>query len=427
MTEAHRHPASPPHVRPEIELLTIPAADYPAYRRKVIFESCKWDPQVGDVNTISDQVVVLSRKTAGQLVSWTEQLAAETAELEEEIRRRPALLDTLALPRRLEAIFRKGVPPPARPALRIMRFDFHPTADGWAISEVNSDVPGGFGEAASMSRLATPFVADAQPFGHVAQLLASRTAHAVPEGSRVALVHATAYADDRQVMEYLGRHLGHEGLRPIHIAPDHITWNGPTATCIAKGNEGPLSAILRFYPCEWLPALPRSSQWQGFFLNTSTPASNHGTAMLTQSKRLPLLWDKSGCRTTAWRQLLPETIEPARLSLKRDPSWILKPALGRVGESITIPEATTPAERRNANLHAALFPRQWVAQRRFHSRPLPSSSGPVHLCIGAFALGGKACGLYGRISTLPRIDGRAQDVAILVETSPEQPHGELLS
>ena len=40
---------------------------------------------------------------------------------------------------------------PASP--RIMRFDFHPTLDGWRVSEVNSDVPGGFTEASRFARL----------------------------------------------------------------------------------------------------------------------------------------------------------------------------------------------------------------------------------------------------------------------------------
>jgi glutathionylspermidine synthase len=408
----------------DIRLVTIPDADYPTYRRTVIFESCKWDPQVGDVNTISNHIIILSRNTAEQLCRWTEYLAAETMELEEELRRKPALLAPLGLPRRLEAIFRKGVPPPANPALRIMRFDFHPTTDGWAISEVNSDVPGGFGEASCMSRLAVPFAPGTLPFGNVAGLLATRTAHAVPEGSRIALVHATSYADDRQVMEYIGRNLSAAGLQPIPVAPDHVAWSDSGAACIAAGYEGPLAAIVRFYPCEWLPALPRSARWQEYFTNATVPACNPGSALLTQSKRLPLLWDRSGCQTPTWRQLLPETVESARLSLKRNPDWILKPAFGRVGESITVPEATTAAERRKARAHATLFPRQWVAQRRFHSRPILSPSGPLHLCIGSFALGGKACGFYGRISTLPRIDGRAQDVAILVETPPVPPQGE---
>ena len=39
--------------------------------------------------------------------------------------------------------------------IRLMRYDFHPTIDGkWAVSEVNSDVPGGFAESSLLPELA---------------------------------------------------------------------------------------------------------------------------------------------------------------------------------------------------------------------------------------------------------------------------------
>jgi hypothetical protein len=39
--------------------------------------------------------------------------------------------------------------------IRLMRFDFHPSIDGnWVVTEVNSDVPGGFAEASLMPQLA---------------------------------------------------------------------------------------------------------------------------------------------------------------------------------------------------------------------------------------------------------------------------------
>ena len=39
--------------------------------------------------------------------------------------------------------------------VRLMRYDFHPTVGGgWAVSEVNSDVPGGFAEASLMPQVA---------------------------------------------------------------------------------------------------------------------------------------------------------------------------------------------------------------------------------------------------------------------------------
>jgi hypothetical protein len=44
-----------------------------------------------------------------------------------------------------------SVPTPA--AARVLRFDFHWTDQGWKISEVNSDVPGGYCEASDLPRL----------------------------------------------------------------------------------------------------------------------------------------------------------------------------------------------------------------------------------------------------------------------------------
>jgi hypothetical protein len=38
-------------------------------------------------------------------------------------------------------------------ACRIMRFDFHLTSEGWRVSEVNSDVPGGFAEAGASAAM----------------------------------------------------------------------------------------------------------------------------------------------------------------------------------------------------------------------------------------------------------------------------------
>ena len=51
-------------------------------------------------------------------------------------------------------------------AARVMRFDFHWTPDGWRISEVNSDVPGGFSEASELPLLMTPHYPGAQAAGN---------------------------------------------------------------------------------------------------------------------------------------------------------------------------------------------------------------------------------------------------------------------
>jgi hypothetical protein len=147
-----------------------------------------------------------------------------------------------------------------------------------------------------------------------------------------------------------------------------------------------VQGVVRFFPAEWLRFLPRSSGWQGFFLQ-SVSACNHPAAVLTQSKRLPLIWDRLQIPVPAWRRLLPETVDPRKLDWRNVHSWILKPAFGRVGEDISIPEAISPKERRRIYRDG----------------------------IGVFTVNGRTAGFYGRLSSLPRIDEKAQDIAVLIE------------
>jgi glutathionylspermidine synthase len=278
---------------------------------------------------------------------------------------------------------------------------------------VNSDVPGGFAEASALPRLAARYAPGAEPYrADVTGALADALTRAAGRGGRVGLVHATSYADDRQVMQCLAARLTEAGFTCAFLAPDHVRWNGG-ARSIALGQEGDLAAIVRFFPVEWLTSLPRASGWAGYF-SDAVAACNHASAILTQSKRLPLVWDRLGVPLTWWPRLLPPTAEPPRLPWRLPDGWILKPALGRVGEAITIPEAMSPKARRRAAWDAARYGRQWVAQRRFHSRPLPAADGERHLCVGVFTVDGRAAGFYGRMSRRPRIDEQAQDVPVLV-------------
>src|SRR5687768_8503417 len=146
-------------------------------------------------------------------------------------------------------------------------------------------------------------------------------------GGWVALVHATAYTDDHQVMAYLARRLGALGGTVRLVSPAQLRWHDGRA-CLAGGREA-AGVIARFYPAEWLADLPRDCHWQRFFRNGVTPVSNPATALLTQSKRLPLLWDRLRTPMTTWRALLPETRHPRDVPWRETDGWVLKPALGR--------------------------------------------------------------------------------------------------
>jgi len=396
----------------DVFLMSIPKEEYQNFRYRVIFEGCKWDPQVGDENTIADEVVILSAAAAHKLCTWAEALAAETVQLEQALLKKPELFGELALPRVLQKALQESSRFDPTKHVRLMRFDFHPTFDGWAVSEVNSDVPGGLAEASVLPKVVSELLPEVKPMGNVAGAIADAFKSIVGSGL-IGLVHATAYSDDRQVMEFLGQELRNKGLKTALIAPDHVRWYGDRATSIAEGQEGELAGLARFFPAEWLCELPKAAAWQNYFLSNLT-ACNHPVALLTQSKRLPLLWDKLAIPIPTWRDLLPETVDPRFANLQSE-NWILKPCLGRVGEGVTIPSVISKKELRSIMWDARLFPKDWVAQRRFNSLSLKSNDNTErHLCIGVFTVQGRAAGFYGRVSSRPRIDASAKDIAVLV-------------
>ncbi|HHY65271.1 MAG TPA: glutathionylspermidine synthase family protein [Clostridiaceae bacterium] len=396
-----------------VELRPIPENEYHEYRYEVIFKAYKWDPQVGDHNTVAKHAVIISRETARKLEEYAERLSEETMQMEEALAKRPGLVKKLGLPREIRKTVSRMAGYERSRHIRLMRFDFHPTDYGWAVSEVNSDVPGGLAEASILPQLACRFFDDCEPRKHVGQSILEAFSGRMKENGTIAFVHATSYSDDRQVMEFLSDYFREHGYSTVFTAPDHIVWKDKKAYSILEGNEGPIDGIARFFPLEWLTGLPRGSDWKGYF-DCETASCNHPVAILTQSKRLPLVWDELGLDIPAWKSLLPETRNPGTVRTD-DSGWIFKPALGRVGEGISITEAINEKERKLIGKSVRLFPGSWVAQRRFASQPIRDINGEeFHLCIGVFAVNGKSAGFYGRVSPYPRIDARAKDIPILV-------------
>ena len=383
---------------------------YAAFRRRAIFECCKWDPQVEDTATLAPFPLVVRWETWRELAALAEALASETLSAEAELAERPELHAALGLPRACRAALRRSTPPTIGIA-RLIRFDFHHTREGWRISEANTDVPGGLNEASGIAELMAEHYAGVASVGDVATAYARALLDASDRG-HVALVHATAYSDDHQVMAYLGRRLTALGGAASLVSPAQLRWQGRRAV-IANSLE-PVDVLARFYPAEWLPGLPRTTQWQRFFRDGATPMSNPATALLTQSKRLPLVWDRLRTPMPTWRALLPETRHPRDVAWRDSDEWVLKPALGRVGDGIGIRGVTTPKEWRRIARTVRVFPRWWIAQRRFDATPFATEGGAVYPCIGVYTIDGRAVGAYGRIAGKPLIDWRARDVSILV-------------
>ena len=396
-----------------LKLAMIPDSEYSDYRYNVIFNAYKWDPQVYDHNTVAKYVALIDQETAEQLEMWAEQLAEETILMEEATLENLSLAKELGLPKKIYKALKHISNYDRDKNVRLMRFDFHPTSTGWALSEVNSDVPGGLAEASVLPEIAGEYFSGYVPGKNVASILFEAFGAKTNKGGMIAFVHATSYSDDRQVMQFLSDYFSERGFNTIFAAPDHLRWVDKQAISILKGREGKVDGIIRFFPLEWFATLPQKSGWVGYF-NSETPSCSHPIAMFTQSKRLPLIWDKLGVDIPTWKKLLPETRDPRSIKAKDD-NWIYKPALGRVGEGISIKAALAQKELSKIEKAVRKQPRNWVAQQMFKSQPLITQDGEsYHICVGVFTVDNKCAGFYGRISLYPRIDDKAKDIPILV-------------
>lgn len=404
-----------------MKLMSIPEDKYNDYRLEAIFNCYKWDPQFLDNNTIAKHVLVMNEEEHRKLEKFTESLDKETVQAEEMLNNNLKLTKPLALPRQVRSELKRMKNYQSDKHIRLMRYDFHPTVEGnWAVSEVNSDVPGGFAEASLLPEAAVKLFGDKHyRYINFGDIIASAIIARVKPGGRIIFVHCTSYSDDRQVMQFLGDKLKNMGFNIIYAAADHLRFENNEAFSILDGNEGKVDAIFRFTPIEWLIVI-KPKRWEGYF-DTITPSCNHPIAIFAQTKRFPLVWDSleaHGLEFSTWRKLLPETLEVK--DAKKKAEFIYKPAYGRVGEKISIKEACLDDEYDKIMEDVKKHPVKYLAQKRFNSKPIVSEEGErFHVCLGAYCVNGKAAGYYARISKTPRIDSHAADIPVLIERTAE--------
>ncbi len=397
--------------------MPIPNDMYNEYKLDVMLDCYKWDPQFCDNNTVAKYALVLSEKEHEELKLLTEKLIKETTEAENFLNKNLKYTKALEIPNKFRSDIKsmKNYNPDKH--VRLMRFDFHPTLENkWAVSEVNSDVPGGFAEATLMNRKALEYLSNenyyAISFGN---FLADAIKKKVCQGGKIMLVHCTSYSDDRQVMQFLGDKLSGMGYEVIYAAADQLKFENGKAISILNNCEGEVDGIIRFSPLEWVADM-KTKNWHGYF-NTETVSCNHPIAIFAQTKRFPFVWDlleSKGIDLSTWRKLLPETLEVN--DKKVDDKFIYKPVYGRVGENISIKEACKDDEYKKILKDVKRHPKKYLAQKKFNSRPLTNEEGEeFHVCIGSYGVENSHAGYYARISRSPRIDSYAADIPVLIE------------
>ncbi len=392
----------------------LPATIFSAVRRRAALEGCKWDPQVGDVSSVAPFPLVMKRALWEHLAAQAERLAAESVAAEIEVARRPDLLAVLGLPRALRQVLLEETP--LTPAAGcVTRFDFHPTTDGWRISEANSDVPGGYSEASDFTASMAEHFPALRPAGDPAAAWTGVLASAAGPGGVVALLSAPGYIEDHQVIAYLAARLRARGCQTHLASPQQLTWPAGYASLETAWYRGPVNVVVRFYQAEWVVRLPMKSGWRHFFRGGRTPVAGAPLAAISESKRFPLVWEGLATALPTWRALLPESRDPRDVPWVQDQAWLLKTALCNNGDTVNIRELLPASAWRKTRWQALLSPRKWVAQRRFDSVPLPTPLGLRHVCLGIYTVDGRAAGAYARLSENPVINFAAVDVALLIQ------------
>jgi hypothetical protein len=348
------------------------------------------------VETLASFPLVLAADEWNKLAAWAEQMSAEGLPAERELRMNP---EGLGLPPALRRVFEDGRHREATPvAGRIVRYDFHPTRDGWRVSEANSDVPGGFAESSGFTALMAEHYPDLRFAGDPGAAWADALARA---GRSVALLSAPGYMEDTQVVSYLAAKLRARGGTPRLVGPRDFSWK--------------FDAVVRFFQAEWLPQLPSDTQWTRFFFEGRTPVANPGTAILLESKRFPVIWNRLQTPLPTWRALVPETRDPQEAPWRTDDGWILKTAFCNTGDTVSARSLVSTERWREVERDVSRRPDTWVAQRRFEPLTVETPIGPLFPCLGVYTVDGRAAGIYGRVSPRPIIDFEAIDIAVLID------------
>lgn len=394
---------------------SLPPDAFASVRAHMLLNACKWDPQVGDIATLATFPLLISERLERFLFASSEALAAEALEAERVALEHPECLRSLGMPGAARRVLSET---DARhePPVRVVRFDFHPTSEGWRISEANADVPGGYSESSTFPELMAEHFPKTRTAGNPCDRLTEAIARVLPDNGAVALVSAPGYMEDHQVVAYLAGQLRELGVSTAEAAPAQIEWDHDQPSVRdASGRRRKIDAIVRFYQGEWLGGSRTGAGSVGLLRSGPTAIVNPGSSLIVESKRFPLIWDRLGLAMPAWRAFLPETTEVGLSRAHSGRDWVLKAAYANNGDEVLLPDLCHRSRRRNARIAALLRPNAWCWQRRFHPIAIPTPLGRMDCCLGIYTINGRASGIYGRISSLPLIDHAAIDVAVLVE------------
>jgi hypothetical protein len=383
-----------------IELAPLPLADplaLPDLARSLQYEHLVWDAFVAGKRRVDLHPIVLSEAAHEE----AKRVAVRAVELvsrvpSENERARYALHPDIE---RLASAARA-----AGDLGSLARVDLLLREDGrFVVCEVNADCPGGHNESVALPRLArsagmrrgfdptdvAPRLAD--------RLVALSGGKGSPRGA-IALVYATAWAEDLQVVAFLEKLIRERGGRALRTPVTALSGDPITV----RGER--IAVLYRFYPLEYLAEMPnvgdlaRATE-KGDLSSMSSFACIHAQSKLAMARAFVN-------EPEAARDVFPETIafadaEHAALARDRE-AWVLKRDLSRVGDHVIVGALATDDEMRLAVRDIEDLEKHdgdvWIAQRFVPQRSIATPWGPRLLTLGVYVLDGVFAGYFARIT-----------------------------
>jgi glutathionylspermidine synthase len=278
----------------------------------------------------------------------------------------------------------------------LMRVDLLLSETGeWKACEINADCPGGHNEALGLPSLARAagFLAGQNPT-RVVEALVDRLA-SLADGGTVALLFATAYAEDLQVCALVKKKLEQRKVRAI-LAP--ATAPREVGGELFVGPER-VSVLYRYFPAEYMESQGNVGALAGLIARGRVRTLTGFSHIYAQSK-----YAFARAFASSPSGPLPPTFDvldvPLETLIAEREDWVVKRAFGRVGDEVFVGPLIPPEKWAHlvADVVRARESESWIAQRFVRQATVPTPWGPRYVTLGAYLLDGRFVGYFARVT-----------------------------
>jgi glutathionylspermidine synthase len=418
---------------PEVRLARARSPDPlsdPAFESQLLTRYLIFDAYVAGARRVDIHPLVLSQEMHAAAVQTAEQVASTVGRVAHGGHSDPTERARYALS--ADSVRLAAASQESGDDASLVRVDLLLSEEGsWRACEINADCPGGHNESLGLPRLARAagFEDGADPT-HMLESLADRLVSLAarpgePTGV-VALMYATAYAEDLQVCAILQRVLARKGTRAILVSPMAPRFDNGE---LRVGREI-VRALYRYFPTEYMDGQSNVDGICRAIREGRVRTLSSFAHMFTQSKySFARAWAHEpaleGHDRAVLREHVPVSFDVGsqprdRLAAERE-EWVLKRAYGRVGEEVFVGPLMAQ-EQWLETLDAVCSLREsgqsWIAQRFVRQRPVSTPWGDRFVTLGAYVLDGRFVGYFARVTPQSKVSHDALCLPVFVDPCP---------